>query len=32
MILIRDTSAACSARFGRTTSRSVPSTRNRTIE
>ncbi len=32
MILMRDTSAACSARLGRTTSRSVPSTRKRTSD
>jgi hypothetical protein len=32
MILMRDTSAACSSRRGRTTSRSVPSTLNRTCE
>jgi len=32
MILMRDTMAACSARFGRTTSRSMPSRRKRTQE
>lgn len=32
MILMREISAPCSAFFGRTTSRSVPSTRKRTTE